>query len=316
MANIFSKRPGVQCSALSTLSESEEKKLRESKYVKETMLKVRNGDKEAKKRAYYRVPQAMFPKGVDTTTRKTINLLPNGKVYLDYDDRTPDKTGGKILHEKLLDREHEFGVLQIGNTISGNGFAIVKQIEGLSIRETIEFFATTLDLEFDKAFSSIAQSAIITPSSEILFETGEYFNDRVSPNTNLDISAFLEKKRQEEEERAATRAAVEFPQFEGKSTWDLYSDEITIKDIVERCEDRWIDLCSTYNDWLRVGMSIHYALGEAGYEYFYRLSMLWSQGEPNEREIRKKWNDICNGSGSGIKLATLVHLAREANVYY
>lgn len=312
MQTLMSIKPGFLSTELRTLTETNEKELRDSKEVLEIMNKVRNGEKDAKKQAFNRLPQAMFPEGVTSTTRKKENLASNGRVYLDYDHRTSDKTGGEFLLDCFKGKEEKYGLLQLGNSISGNGFAIVKQIEGLTIGETFDYFEYTLGLKFDRAFrDNIAQCAIITPSSEILYESEEYFSGMVNTNKSIDTSEFLEYKHEHE----AKRIANAMPEFTSTNTMDFNMDRAQIKMIVNNCEAYGIDLCSSYKDWINVAMSIYNTLGEEGYEYFYRLSMLWTNGVPNERDIRKKWDNIAHSQGKGITIGTLIYLARKANAY-
>jgi hypothetical protein len=64
--------------------------------------------------------------------------------------------------------------------------------------------------------------------------------------------------------------------------------------------------CLPYHDWVRVGMALKSALGDAGFELWDK----WSSGSPKypgRRETEAKWRSF---SGQGVTVGTLFHIAK------
>lgn len=317
--NLASKTNGIKETNLRYLSKEEEIEIRDNGWSQICVQETRKGKEECKHKNFYVVIQGCFPDGVETGERYSRNMIETNFVVLDYDEHGDWKTAW----DKVKDHIEEYAIVKVQRSTRLGLQIIVKRIEGLTIAETIEFFEQLIGLKFDPAYKhNISLASYLMPSSEILYETDEYFEKRTNTNTALDTTEFLKAKREAEELAASTRTADAYPNFVSNSTFekDLDLDRAEIRMIVDRCEKLGIDLCSSYIEWFRVAMALFNTLGSEGYEYFYRLSMLWLGGTPKEKEIQNMWKSIekCAGkkiTGKRITLATLISYARDAGVY-
>ena len=82
--------------------------------------------------------------------------------------------------------------------------------------------------------------------------------------------------------------------------------------VVQRIEEQQVDITSTYDNWLHVGFALCEALGEAGREYFHRVSKFYPGY--NAAEADKQYDNCLRSGGHGVNIATFFQLARDHGI--
>lgn len=89
-------------------------------------------------------------------------------------------------------------------------------------------------------------------------------------------------------------------------------NENDIEIITQRIEQAGVDITANYADWLDLAFALSGELGEAGREYFKRISRFYP--EYDEQEADKKYTS-CLASGKGsVNINTFFHLAQKAGI--
>lgn len=301
--NVISTEKGIANTTVKAMTKGEEIALRDSKEVKTSVEAVRKGNVEAKSNNYYRVPQAMIPDEITETTRCNDNFISNGKVQLDYDVHG----GWEVIYNSLKDRFEYLGVLQFERSARYGAHITVRQIDGLDRLDTIKYLEEITGFAFDHAYKALSQPCFLVSNEDVLYVHEDYWLTHCNPNSNIDISAFIEKQYQDSAK--AAYVANNFNYYQTTTT-DM---EDSIRSITEYCEQNNIDIAPDYGSWVKLAFSLHAALGDNnGYEYFRRLSTLWHGGNITEREISKKWSqtvDVQRVTGS-----TFFWMAQQAGI--
>lgn len=84
-----------------------------------------------------------------------------------------------------------------------------------------------------------------------------------------------------------------------------------VERILGHIENRSLDLTATYDNWLKLGFALS-SLGESGRSYFHRLSRFYPDYDPAECD--RQFSHCLNSNGSGIKIGTFFHMAKEAGI--
>ena len=103
------------------------------------------------------------------------------------------------------------------------------------------------------------------------------------------------------------------PESTGRARSDTSHVNATRLDDVERLtqavEARGTDITGDYRQWLNIGFALVEGLGEAGRDYFHRLSRFYP--EYSEAEADKQYDKCLRAHGTGITLATLFQYAKD-----
>lgn len=88
------------------------------------------------------------------------------------------------------------------------------------------------------------------------------------------------------------------------------TNEEAVEELIQWVEATGTDLTSSYDDWLKIGFALADEFGEYGASYFHRVSKFY----PNytHKECEKKYQQCTKAKGSGVKIATLFHYAKQA----
>ena len=99
-------------------------------------------------------------------------------------------------------------------------------------------------------------------------------------------------------------------QDNGTAQDDKLADEI--ERLTLAVEARKVDITGDYHQWLEIGFALKEALGEAGRDYFLRLSRFY----PNysEEEADKQFDKCMRSKGDGIKPRTLFYFAKQYGI--
>lgn len=90
---------------------------------------------------------------------------------------------------------------------------------------------------------------------------------------------------------------------------DPYDD---IEVVTRRIEDAGVDITVGYAAWRDVGFALSDALGEAGRQYYHRVSCL--NPDYNQQECDKQYDKCLNAHGTGVTVKTFFQLAKDAGV--
>ena len=93
------------------------------------------------------------------------------------------------------------------------------------------------------------------------------------------------------------------------ATQELYDD---IEKVVSRIESRCLDITSDYGSWRDVGFALADGLGEAGRDYYHRISRFYPKYDAKETD--KQFNRCLKGKKGGITVKTFFQKAKDMGV--
>ena len=85
-----------------------------------------------------------------------------------------------------------------------------------------------------------------------------------------------------------------------------------IEIIIQRIEAAHTDITAGYSNWLDLGFALSEELGEAGRDYFHRISRF--NPDYNHAETDKQFNNCLKSGGSGVTIKTFFQKAKEAGI--
>lgn len=90
------------------------------------------------------------------------------------------------------------------------------------------------------------------------------------------------------------------------------STEDAVRKCVEEIERRSLDITSDYSQWIDIASALYNGLGEAGKEYFMRVSRFYPNA--NERDINYKWQK--NKTRSKVGIGTFFDICAKYGIRY
>ncbi len=90
------------------------------------------------------------------------------------------------------------------------------------------------------------------------------------------------------------------------------STEGAVRKCVEEIERRSLDITSLYDEWIDIASALYNGLGEAGKEYFMRVSRFYPNA--NERDINYKWQK--NKTRSKVGVGTFFDICAKYGIRY
>ncbi|NLF42703.1 MAG: DUF3987 domain-containing protein, partial [Bacteroidales bacterium] len=85
-----------------------------------------------------------------------------------------------------------------------------------------------------------------------------------------------------------------------------------VEEIISRIEAKQLDIANAYSDWRDIGFAFATEFGEAGREYFHRISRFYS--DYSDGECNKQFDKCLKARGTGVTLKTFFHMAKSAGV--
>ena len=85
-----------------------------------------------------------------------------------------------------------------------------------------------------------------------------------------------------------------------------------VEEIISRIEAKQLDIANAYSDWRDIGFAFATEFGEAGREYFHRISRFYSDYSASECD--KQFDKCLKARGTGVTLKTFFHMAKSAGV--
>lgn len=94
------------------------------------------------------------------------------------------------------------------------------------------------------------------------------------------------------------------------SSQDLGATDVEI--IIQRLEESHTDITSDYSDWRDIGFAFAHKYGEAGRDYFHRISRFYTNYE--YANCNKQFDNCLKSNGNGVTIKTFFHLAQQAGI--
>ena len=91
---------------------------------------------------------------------------------------------------------------------------------------------------------------------------------------------------------------------------DSVSTDIEL--VITRIESTQTDITAKYSDWRDIGFALADELGEAGRDYYHRISRFYSGYSPTDCNLQ--YDNCLKAKGHGITLKTFFHLAKHAGI--
>lgn len=82
--------------------------------------------------------------------------------------------------------------------------------------------------------------------------------------------------------------------------------------VVQRVEEKQIDLTCKYEDWLKIGFAFASEFGESGREYFHRVSRFYP--DYNSSSTDRQFNKCLQGKKSGATIKSFFQAAKDAGI--
>ncbi|MDP2336655.1 MAG: DUF3987 domain-containing protein, partial [Bacteroidota bacterium] len=82
--------------------------------------------------------------------------------------------------------------------------------------------------------------------------------------------------------------------------------------IISRLEAAQTDITANYSDWRDIGFAFADEFGEAGRDYYHRISRFYSGY--SQTDCNKQYDNCLKAKGHGVTLKTFFHLAKQAGI--
>jgi len=94
-----------------------------------------------------------------------------------------------------------------------------------------------------------------------------------------------------------------------ETSWSESQIKASVEYIIKQIEEKKLDITSTYDNWVRIAFALNNQFGEAGRDYFHRISQFY---EDYNDTICDKQYDYCSvPKDGGITIRTFFKLAKE-----
>lgn len=237
-------------------------------------IKDDDARREAKKMVPYVTIAGEFTERVDSGLVKH-----SGFIGIDIDDIDPEET------KSLLNCDPY--VYSTFTSISGVGLCAVFKISGEKHRE--------------------AHAGI----SEYLYETYQIVCDSTSVNpsrarfVSYDPHIWINESAQK---------FTRYPKIKEVKHESIVFSPSDFHELINELQQKNINLCENYHEWLRIGFSFAAHFGEAGREYFHAVSR--QSGKYNPKVCDKQYDNCIKGSGSPkrAQIATFYYHCKNAGL--
>lgn len=110
----------------------------------------------------------------------------------------------------------------------------------------------------------------------------------------------------------AATAKPELPQPLPSQSGEGSEVKPDLETIISRIEAAQTDITANYADWRDIGFALADELGEAGRDYYHRISRFYSSYSPTD--CNKQYDNCLKAKGHGVTLKTFFHLAKQAGI--
>lgn len=237
-------------------------------------------DKKARQKRKAEILPYITPAGVFNTRSKEGLLSHSGLIGMDFDDMD----NFEAVRNELAKDPYTFALF---NSVSGTGFCVLAKITPDEKKHLAHFnwlsryYYEKYGLVIDAACKDAPRARFVS----------------YDPNVAINYSA---KKAGVKQERKAKPKQVNF-----------IATESQMDRIVSDISSRGINITESYEDYLKVGMSIASEYGETGRNYFHAVASMSSKYNP--KECDKKYTN-CIKTSSSVKIGSFLYMAKQAGV--
>lgn len=309
---------GISCRMIHSVTMDEELRRRDSKYVKDIISRLENGeDASLKKQLPYRCPNGNLIDMQRVGVRSLNTMEGNGRGIIDLDE-----SGSFAKALKRLDGQYELmGILNVEYSTRKyleKGHLDVTLIKGLETPElTIAWWTKYLDINADMSTKDISRAVFLVPTSHQIYTHPDYYEDKVEPiDLGLSYNEIKEvmdsvygevKTRQTATSYVPTFTSTYTPVTVDDSYARTYMrDADEMIHLVEKVIERYqIDITGGEPQWFRIACAMNAILGAEGEDYFHRVSRFYPNY--NRSEAQKKWEHVMAKGYSKVGLGTFVY---------
>jgi hypothetical protein len=131
-------------------------------------------------------------------------------------------------------------------------------------------------------------------------------NNTVTMKKKFEVNHWLQQTEPKENPSASKR-----PDVVSKSE-DLEVNNNDVETIIQRLESTHTDITASYSDWRDIGFAFADEFGEAGRDYFHRVSRYYPGY--SQSNCDKQYDNCLKSSGHGVTIKSFFHLAQQAGI--
>lgn len=261
-------------------------------YLKDVITKLRvTKDKEA----YNKIKQAELP----AVTLSGIFQERNSKGLQDHSgliqiDIDHVKSYDEVL-KKVISDPHTYVAFR---SPGGEGIKVIVKINPDEATHLEQFYAleqhykNEFDIEIDTAVKDIARCMLLSYDPDL------YCN----PFSDVFAECYMpEEKEVQKVQHSTTHLDLSTTDQEG-----------IIEQITSEIERNSIDITDGYENWIKIGYALSGALGEAGRDYFHRISRFNS--DYDQAKCDRQYTHLNDRNNGSIRIGTLIYYARQNNI--
>lgn len=310
----------ITCREVTGRTREEEKALRASYTVKQSVKNAQNQDK--KKQNYYRLVNGRPAGGQQQSWRENEWLEPSGFFLLDYDLFEKWKDGTLIrkkmtatdVWNRMKSHTKEWGIVHAEKSARGGLHVTLIRTEGLSIEENIRLMELRAGVGFDPSCKDLARACFLVPNEYVFFETDTYYEDSIPQPLTLSAADAerLEKDRLEREQKhqqEVEERRKNAPTLRCEAGTD---DVAQLRYVIDLIYQQGVDLTCQYHNWIVIGLIIAHIMGMAGEPLFHQVSSLYPRYD--WMETHRKYRELASRSRGEVTLGTLIYLSRNEGV--
>lgn len=190
--------------------------------------------------------------------------------------------------EKIINDPYTFGAFK---SASGRGIAVLVKIKTNKHKESFlsleSYYLEKYSINIDKACKDISRPRYVS------YDPETFVNQEAET-----FDKFVKIKK------APKKVNYNFN--------NVVIGSNDIEHIIKQAQERSVDLCSEYEEWIKIGFSLAAEFGEGGRGYFHALSSIGANYDPQKCD--KQYDNCIKSDGSGVTIATLFHYAKENNI--
>lgn len=294
-----------------------------------------NGEMKKAKALKETLP-AVTISGVFEPTRKASNLIAYTEmIVLDVDGKDQDANFDPVVMREALGNFGKWFML-VCLSPSGDGIKIIAMVKGYDPQHHKTIFdALAFDVEsafpikIDRSGSDITRMMYLTHDRDAWVFSGDVNNYEWydwkqpafegSPSILMGemkkyTSEEIDRIHKEYEARKHAEYLANEERKPAKQTKSKASDLDKIKSIVNRIEESGTDITKEYHDWINIGFGLVNEMGEAGRDYFHRISRYYPNYDPKESDA--KYTDAMKNSSGSVRINTILEIAKKYGITY
>jgi len=129
---------------------------------------------------------------------------------------------------------------------------------------------------------------------------------------SYDPNLYINKNARQWVKSLPKKSKKKISNFSNQSQKKLPFVESSFHDSIRYIEDNSVNICDSYEIWIRVGFALIDHFGEDGREYFHRISMQSEKYDYDDCD--RKYNQLLKSNGSGISIGSLIYYFLEYDV--